>query len=239
MKLLAVLLSGLSCFLYRPALAAPPPSGSVLELHSCELYAGGCVVSSEATLGGRYMLRAWNFNHGSFAGADLSGLNLAVLQASPDNLAASGSVAGSVMVYLPQHATKAQRQALLAWLRSAQAGLHASPALQTRIVPIQFSRTEAGYALRVGHFASVDTAPLETCRTGACGDALWYTPRAETSVFTVALDQCSKVNEPLLQLKWQDSGRRTVFLGKFGQDTPARSLYVSSNELCGPAAKLF
>ena len=63
-------------------LAADPPRGSLLELHSCELFAGGCVVSSQATLEGRYMLRAWDFTGGSFAGADLTGLQLGSRAAS-------------------------------------------------------------------------------------------------------------------------------------------------------------
>ncbi|HTL17087.1 MAG TPA: hypothetical protein VL793_07615, partial [Patescibacteria group bacterium] len=87
MKLLAFAVAALSCFICRQTLAETQPSGSVLELHSCELYAGGCIVSSEATLGGRYMVRAWNFNGGSFQGAELAGMSLAVLQSSGDNLA--------------------------------------------------------------------------------------------------------------------------------------------------------
>src|SRR5215471_5968028 len=66
MKSLAFLLTALACFFCRQTLAASQPRGSMLELHSCELYAGGCVVSSEATQGGRYMLRAWHFSDGSF-----------------------------------------------------------------------------------------------------------------------------------------------------------------------------
>lgn len=239
MKLFSVLLTSLFCVLCRQALAASQPRGSVLELHSCELYAGGCIVSSEATLGGRYMLQAWSFTDGSLRGTSLAGLNLAVLQSSADNLATPNAGPGSVIVYLPKQSSAAQREALLAWLKSSQPELGATAHLQTRVVPIVFTKTDAGYALSAGQFVSVSTAPIESCRTGACGDALWYTPRAQTSVFTVSMDRSSKVQEPLLQLKWQDSGRRTIFLGKFGEETPAQNLYVSTAELCGPAGGLF
>jgi hypothetical protein len=106
-------------------------------------------------------------------------------------------------------------------------------------VPIQFTKTGTGYALSAGGFVSVRTAPLESCESGACGETLWYIPRARTSIFTVAVDRSSTVEEPLLQLKWNDAGRRAIFLGKFGQDTPAQNLYVSASELCGPATKPF
>ncbi len=238
MRLCALLVAGLSCFLCRQTMAADQPRGNVLELHSCELYAGGCIVSSEATLGGRYMLRAWNFTGGLFQGTDLAGLSLAVLQASSENLAERNAQSGSVVVYLPTESSATQREALLAWLRSAQPDL-ATSAHKTRIVPLKLRKTANGYTLSAGAFVAVDTAPLESCRTGACGEALWYGPRAHTSVFTVAVDRASSVDEPLLQLKWSDAGRRTVFLGKFGEDTPAQNLYVSSAELCGPASRLF
>ena len=239
MKSVALLLAALSCLLCRQAMAGNQPHGSVLELHSCELYAGGCIVSSEATLGGRYMLRAWNFTDGSFQGTDLAGLNLAVLQSSSENLAEPKSQSGAVIVYLPENATADQRATLLAWLKSSQPDLATSAHFQKRVVPLKFNRTETGYALSAGGFVSVQTAPLESCRTGACGEALWYQPRARTSVFTVAVDKTSAVNEPLLQLKWSDAGRRTVFLGQFGEDGPVHNLFVTSAELCGSSGRLF
>jgi hypothetical protein len=239
MKFFAFLLTSLCCLLCRQTLAGGQPRGSVLELHSCEVYAGGCIVSSEATLGGRNMLRAWNFTDGSFQGTDLAGLTLAVLQSSSDNLAAPKAQPGSVIMYLPKNATAAQREALLAWVKSSQSDLGTIANFQTRVVPIQFTKTDTSYALSAGEFVSVKTASLDSCQTGACGEALWYTPRAHTSVFTVALDRSSAVDEPLLQLKWTDAGRRTIFLGKFGEATPAHNLYVTSAELCGPAGRLF
>src|ERR1043166_4001923 len=102
----------------RTLAAADQPRGNLVELHSCELFAGGCVVSSEATLGGRYMLRVWSFNSGSASGTDFAGLQVALLQASSQNIAAAGANFGRAVVYLPDSASAAQHQALLAWLKS-------------------------------------------------------------------------------------------------------------------------
>src|SRR5437879_902820 len=104
-------------------LAGDTPRGNLLELHSCELFAGGCVVSSQATRDGRYMLRAWDFTGGSFAGVELAGLQLAVLESSSQNLAAEDSAPEQTIVYLPQKASENQRQALSAWLKSSQPDL--------------------------------------------------------------------------------------------------------------------
>jgi hypothetical protein len=238
MKSIALLLSGLLCSLAGTAFAGGSPRGSLLELHSCELYAGGCIVSSESTLEGRYMLRVWSFTGGTFSGANLAGLQLAVLQASTDNLAAPGSATGSAVVYLPASATSSQRSALLDWLKSSQPDFRPGE-VQSRIVPMQFESAQNGCSFSAGEFVSVKTVPRESCETGACGEALWYAPRAATSVFTVAVDRHSKVVDPFLKLAWSDAGKHSVFLGKFGEDMAARNLFVSFAELCGTSQRIF
>jgi len=238
MKISALVLSGLASCLVPNLFASEQPCGTLLELHSCELYAGGCIVSSEATLGGRYMLRAWQFSGGTFADKDLTGLQLAVLQSSSDNLAAGNADSGQAVVYLPDAATASQRAALLGWLKSAEPQLNRAN-LQTRTTALRFAKTRTGYTFSAGNLISMSTAPVETCETGACGEALWYTPRSQNSVFTVAVDRSSQVVEPLLQLKWRDAGRRSVFLARFGNDSPSKNLFVTSADLCSPTGKLF
>jgi hypothetical protein len=236
MRISALLLCGLACSVGPNLFASGQPRGTLLELHSCELYAGGCVVSSEATLGGRYMLRAWQFTGGEYAGTDLSGLQLAVLQSSSDNLAEDQTDPGQAVVYLPESATPKQQTALLQW---SKALVPDAKNLQTRTTQLRFVQTKAGYNFSAGTFVSVSTAPLETCETGACGEALWYTPRSATSVFTVAVDRVSQVLEPFLELKWRDAGRRSVFLGKFGTDSATKDQFVKTADLCGSLEKNF
>src|SRR5436190_11300275 len=139
MKKTSFFVFGIAALAFSSVLAEQP-RGTLLELHSCELYAGGCVVSSEATLDGRYMLRAWNFTGGQFAKENLSGLQLAVVQCSGENLAAEQTTAERAMVYLPKNATDSQRAALLSWLK-ANASDVTGANLQTRIVPLKFSKT--------------------------------------------------------------------------------------------------
>lgn len=237
MKRIAFFFLALGSLTLGRALAVDQPRGSVLELHSCELYAGGCVVSSEATLGGRYMLQAWNFTGGAVDGTALAGLQLAALHSGSQNLAEQKAGAGEVVVYLPEKASKAQRTALLAWLKSTQPDFKTAR-LQTRVAPMQFTRHETGYSFTAGKFLNVRTASLESCEKGSCGESLWYSPRASTSIFTVAVNNGSHIAEPLLKLRWDEGGKRSIFLGKFGEDK-AENLYVTAADLCGPADKLF
>jgi len=239
MKLSILILLGIWSVAQSPVLAADQSArGSLLELHSCELYAGGCTVSSEATGEGRYLLRAWNFAEGTFNGESLKNLSLGVMQSSAQNLADATVTASDAVVYLPVNATDAQRKALLGWLKSTQSDLK-SARLQTRTVPLSFARTDTGYTFSAGQFARVSTISMEACERGSCGEALWYHPRSETSMFTVAVDRGSQVSEPLLKLKWSDGGKRSVFLGKFGAETASRNVYVTAADLCGPAERLF
>jgi hypothetical protein len=238
MKKSSLLFSAILGLAASAALAADAPHGSLMEIHSCEVYAGPCVVSSESPQEGRYMARAWDFTGGNFNGTDFSGLRIAVLQASPDNLAESTSKSGDAVIYLPQSATQTQRDALLAWLKSSQTDFHPAK-LQTRTVPLQFTKSEKGYTFTAGKYLQVKTAPLTQCEMGNCGEMLWYQPRAQTSVFTVVVNSGSKVSEPLLKLRWDATGDRDIFLARFGQTIPAKDLYVSLSELCGPTQSLF
>jgi hypothetical protein len=238
MKRIAFLAAILGCFTVCLAFADDQPRGSLMEVHSCELYAGGCVVSSEATLGGRYMLRAWNFTGGSFAGTDLAGLQAALLESSPDNLAASKTTAERAVVYLPQNATASQRKALMAWIKSSAPELK-SAKLQTRVAPLRLEKSDNGYLFTAGDMISVSASTSAACGMGSCGEELWYTPRSTTTVFTVVANRASHVSEPSLKLKWDDAGKRSVFLAKFGESASAKEIYVTAADFCGTEAKLF
>jgi len=235
MKKLALLFSGILPFSLSALSAAEAPRGDLLELHSCELYAGGCIVSSEATLSGRYMLRAWSFTGGSFGGTELAGLQVAMLQESADNLAAEKAEPGRAVVYLPAHATATQRAALLAWVKSSQSGVKPEH-LQSRVEPVHFEKTDVGYDFSAGRLINVKVASKEPCPT-YCGESLWYSPRTPTALFTVAVNQNSRIEEPLLALKWTDAGKRSVFLGRFAGEP--RQVYVTVADLCGPGTRLF
>ena len=85
------------------------PSGRLVEVHSVEVYTGGCTASAQATMGGRSMLRVWSFEDGAQDGVELKGLQIAALQVADKNLAFADTQPTSAVVYLPRKATDAQR----------------------------------------------------------------------------------------------------------------------------------
>jgi len=234
MKNVALVLAAASACLTH-ALATETPRGTLLELHSCELYAGACVINSESTCGGRYMLQAWNFTGGEYDGTSLAGLQVAALHSASQNLAAENASSDQVMVYLPQTATEKQREALVAWFKSVSKVTH----IQTRTAPLCFASTAEGYRFSVGDRISVTAMDPARCPLAGCGEELWYSPRVHTTVFTIAIARASHVTEPSLKLKWEDAGRRSIFLAKFGEASPTRDAFVTLADLCGSAEKLF
>ncbi|MCL5099469.1 MAG: DUF1326 domain-containing protein [Candidatus Omnitrophica bacterium] len=238
MKKKAVILLGLGWLAVNNVAAGDMPSGRLIELHSCEVYAGGCIVSSQATLEGRYMLRIWDISQGVYAGVDLGGLQAIALQVSQANLAQPRAGSAKAVVYLPAAATDAQRKALLEWLKSIDPEFE-QIRLHTRVVPIHLERSSSGDAVSAGKYVHLEVRPLERCDTGSCGEQLWYQPRTPTLAFTVGLNQRSEVREPWLELKWDDRGQRSVFVARFGQDAPSNNVYLSATDCDGPALSLY
>jgi hypothetical protein len=214
------------------------PQGRLIELHSCEVYAGACMVSSQSELGGRNALQIWDFAGGSWQGVDLKGLQMAVLESSLDNLAAPSTRVDEAIVYLPENANARQRASLLGWVKARDSQLSRAK-IQARVVPISLTSSVEGIRFQAGQFASLHAAALGDCQNRVCGESLWYEPSTPTSLFTVALNADSRINEPLIKLTWNDFGKRSVFVARFGVTPTTQNQYVQSWDWCGPTGLLF
>lgn len=227
-----------ACLAVLTASGSNAPRGNLIEVHSCEVYAGGCVVSSEAPQGGRYMVQVWDISSGAWEGVDLSGLQVAVLQVSQRNLAMASASTQEAVVYLPERASSDQRSELLAWLKSREPRLEGVD-VRTRAVALSLQRHPDQAIFRAGEQIALRVGSVGECKNRLCGEDLWYAPRGETTVFTVGANLGSQVDEPFLRLKWGDHGKRSVFLGRFGEAGDAKSAFVQSSDWCGSTAGLF
>jgi len=106
-------------------------------------------------------------------------------------------------------------------LQAEQKEVHA------KVAPLQAAFTERQVRFAAGNAMTFTGAIPEACNVGGCGETLWYQPRTAASSFAVdRLDQ-SRIDEPLLSLHWMDHGRRTLFVGRFGDPE------VAIPALCG------
>lgn len=196
------------------SLRAEVPRGEVVEFHSCEVHTGGCTASAQATLEGRWMLRAWKFDAGTVDGIGLAGLSVALLEAADVNLAMEDTVSDRAVIYVPVSASEEQRKALAGFARGNALTREIAA---VRPVALEVRRSDGGIQLSAGEVASLRTRPMESCDTGGCGESLWYSPRSRTNGFDVVMNDGAAVAEPVLQLKWRSNGTRSVFTGTFGE----------------------
>jgi hypothetical protein len=190
-----------------------PPRGQFAELHSCEVFAGPCVVNSEVNQPGNYQLRIWRFDSGNLGNVPLRGLTVALLEASDKNLADRGN-ASEAVAYLPQGLSPTQRSALLAWAQGSTAVR--LDETHVKVAPLQIRFADKQVSFSAGTDMTFDGNVPEACNVGGCGEMLWYQPRSAASSFVVDLLDESRIKEPLLSLHWMDHGRKTLFVGRFG-----------------------
>jgi hypothetical protein len=53
------------------------------------------------------------------------------------------------------------------------------------------------------------------------------------------VDRSARITEPLLKLNWRDSGKRCIFLARFGEASSAPNAFLTSGDLCAPTETLF
>jgi hypothetical protein len=207
-----------SLFMALQACLGADPSGEFVELHSCDLYTGGCTASSESTLVGRQLFRIWSINQGTWNNQDLANLKAAVLELGSVNLAEDGALADNAEVFVPKGLPAAQKEALLSWINS-QGSIPAS----TRVVEADISYQRLGSVINVAinHSISLSTMAIAKCDSGACGQALWYEPQARCSGFEVIASQSSNIRDAALNFSWTDHDRPNVFLASFGPNGSA------------------
>ena len=203
-----------SFFVALQACFGVEPFGEFVELHSCDLFTGGCTASSESTLLGRQLIRVWSIRQGKWDNQDLAGLKVAVLELGSVNLAERGVSGEKAEVFVPKGLGAAQKEALLSWMTSQGIAPGSTRVVEAEIVYQRSGRAAANVA--VGDSIWLSTMPIGKCRSGACGQALWYEPQVKHSSFEVVASRVSKIRDSFLNFLWTDHDRPNVFLASFG-----------------------
>jgi len=237
MKALVVTVAVLCLVTSASLRAADPPHGDLLELHSCQLYIGGCIASSELTQEGRYLLRVWHFAGGSYGGSQLGGLQVALLEVADQNLAINGTQPTESMAYLPESASPSQASALMAWLTAGNPEL-ARTKCRVRTIPMDFTQARGRISFSAGDVLQIETVPFAPCGLVSCGESLWYTPRSKLTSYTVGVTSKTVVHEPALALRWVDHGKNNVFQGRFGEGATTRASFSPPALVCSVADHL-
>jgi hypothetical protein len=204
------------------AFAGEAITGAYVEARTAEVFAGGCIMSSEAETIGRQAVLAWRVDQGGFDGQSLDGLRVVAAVSGDRNLGIReiGGEAPSyvkAVVYVDQRATPAQQQALAKLATSLSRGL-ISEVVAIQPVAIEFTETASSVAVTAGRARldvrkSIEHGP-------ACGAMKWFTPFSVVDAANLGTTVAHGFSGQELDIRWSAPNRRSAFFGEFRYEPP-------------------
>ena len=206
------------------AVLATPASAQVtgiyLESRTADVYTGPCFANGEVNLTGYEAVLAWRIEKGSWNQVALGGLSVVAVVRASSTLGdpfANPLPARTVFI-VDENAGTAQRAALIAFAQ-AQTGdlLKDVVAIETTQIQFQMEKDRHGYAtLEAGNLARISTRAIGSGDHLCNNEEVFYPPLAvglSHAVPAVALESRYRGNH--LNVTWNESGRRSAFVGTF------------------------
>lgn len=192
-------------------------SGEYVEARTAEVFTGGCIMSSEAETIGKQAVLAWKVNHGSYNGVPLDGLSVVAAVAGNRNLGIQelGGAKPTVIksaVFVDEHASAAQRMALVALASELSRGL-VSDVVQVTPAPIEFS--DRGQEIKVNGGPVVLDVNKVMTHDPSCGAMQWFHPFSSLDHATMGVAEAHAFSGTALGTKWSDPNKRSAFFGTF------------------------
>jgi len=197
--------------------AATSVSGTYVEARTAEVFAGGCVMNSEAETMGRQALLAWRVDRGNVAGVSVDGLSVVAALSGTHNLGMRemGGEAPTLvkaLMYVDERATPAQRDALVSMARAAIGDL-ALRVVDVQAVPIAFDRTHHAASVQAGDAELQVEAHIH--HDPSCGAMQWFHPLSRGAKAEVGLTRNQTFTGQALGTRWQQIDKRSAFVGTF------------------------
>ena len=224
MKAQGILLS-LALALAIPAAAQTAPAGTIsghyAEFRNADVYTGPCFANAEVGLTGEEAILAWQVDQGAWSGVPLAGLSVvAVLRASATLGDPFASPLPAKTVFLvDSRANDAQRAALVQFAQSQAAGL-LDDVVAIESEPISFAvGSRHGFvSVQAGNLVQLSTRAINSGDEFCHNEELYYPPLAAHLVHAMpaaVLESAYRGNH--LGVTWNDSGRRSSFVGAFAE----------------------
>jgi hypothetical protein len=190
--------------------------GTYLEARTAEVFAGGCVMNSEAGTSGRQAVLAWKVDKGTFNGVPIDNLSVVAAINGDRNLGISelgGNRAETKSaVYVDRRATHAQQMALVAMAHELSNGLVGTVVEVTPTV-IQFDNSSD--AIKVAAGEAVLRVAKKIDHDISCGAMQWFQPLSSMSTSTLGTADSHSFSGTALGTKWSDPHKRSAFFGSF------------------------
>ncbi len=222
-------------------------AGDYLEARTADVFTGPCFANSEMSLVGKQAVLAWRVRQGGWAGVPLAGLSVvaAVRAAATLGDPFGDPLDARALLVVDRRATAAQREALVAFARSAGGGLlSAVVGVESAPIDLILGAREGARAAAVeppgahqhaGHIAAVagisgeahlragDWIDIDTRAIGPqdhlCGnEEVFYPPLAGGPSQVTAIPAVTVTYDfrgPGLGMVWSSPGKRSAFVGRF------------------------
>ena len=197
--------------------AAPASlEGTYVEARTAEIFAGGCVINSEAGTSGREAVLAWKVDRGVFDGVRLDGLAVMAAVAGDANLGIheiGGDQARTrTALVVDARATPAQRKALVAMAQALSPRM-VSDVVEITASPIEFVAGERDVRVAGGAFRVAVRKELD--HTMSCGNKQWFSPLAAVHHAEMGTTIENAFSGSSLGTRWSDPNKRSAFYGVF------------------------
>lgn len=200
-------------------------TGQYVEARTAEVFAGGCIMSSEAETIGRQAVLAWRIDAGVWEGQTLDGLAVVAAVSGDRNLGVReiGGEAPSYVraqIFVDERATPAQQQALARLAQELSRGLM-TEIVEVTPVPVRFARENGTIQVAAGE-ARLEVQTAVAHKPG-CGAMKWFTPFSSVQQPRLGLTTAHSFSGETLDTRWSAPNRKSAFHGTFSY-TPLASL---------------
>jgi hypothetical protein len=203
-------------------LAAEPDGrikGEYVEARTAEVFAGGCIMNSEAETMGRQAILAWRITSGSFDGVVLDGLTVAAAIAGDRNLGmremgGEEPTAVKAVITVDPRATMAQRAALVRLVRELSRGL-ITHVVRVDVAPVRFATTQKYVEVSVPDSSIQLTVNKEMKHDPSCGAMQWFKPFTTMAESAMGVAEAHAFSGTGLGTKWSAPDKRSAFFGTF------------------------
>ncbi|HEV2297400.1 MAG TPA: DUF1326 domain-containing protein [Candidatus Acidoferrales bacterium] len=197
-------------------------SGDYMEFRNADVYTGPCFANSEVGLTGQDAVLAWHVADGEWGGVPLAGLSVAAVVRANATLGDpyGHPLPAKAVIFVDERASDAQRAALLNFAQSQTGGLLNS-VVAIAPAPISFAVDSGrmGFAsLAVGNVVRLSTRALVMTDMICHNEEVYYQPLAAHLAHAMpAVERESSYQGDSLGVTWNESGRRSSFVGKFAE----------------------
>jgi hypothetical protein len=195
-------------------------SGDYAEFRNADVYTGPCFANSEMNLTGDNAVLAWHVRDGAWANVPLSDLSVVAVVRASGTLGNpyENPLPAKAVFIVDARANEAQRAALVEFAQAQASGL-LNDVVAVQSMPISFAIAQHGFTtVQAGNLVRLSTRTLKSTDEICHNEDVYYPPLAghlAHSMPVVAANSSYSGNQ--LGVTWNDSGRRSSFVGTFAE----------------------